>query len=115
MAAPNLPEGFSLDYGDPDLLVLYGPDGLPVAVFSAEGAANEEIEKEARAEVERRELAADHPQRVIQDALDEAPPISEETRERFRRRLARALLRDLNLVIQTITEAAFGRPGRGDE
>jgi len=45
---PHLPPGYSLDRTDPEVLVLVCPDGAVVARFSAQGAALEAIEREAR-------------------------------------------------------------------
>jgi hypothetical protein len=46
---PRLPPGYSLDRSDPDVLVLLCPHGTAVARFSAQGAAAEAIQREARA------------------------------------------------------------------
>jgi len=45
---PRLPPGYALDYSDPDVFVLLSPQGTVVARFSAQGAAAEAIEREAR-------------------------------------------------------------------
>ena len=45
---PRLPPGYVLDRSDPDVLVLRCPHGEAVARFSAQGAAAEAIEREAR-------------------------------------------------------------------
>ena len=44
----RLPPGYTLDHSDPDVLVLVCPHGMAVARFSAQGAAAEAIEQEAR-------------------------------------------------------------------
>ena len=44
----RLPSGYSLDHSDADVLVLRSPHGKAVARFSAQGAAAEAIEREAR-------------------------------------------------------------------
>jgi len=44
----RLPPGYSLERSDPDVLLLRGPHGTAVARFSAQGAAAEAIEREAR-------------------------------------------------------------------
>jgi hypothetical protein len=46
---PRLPPGYSLDRSDSDVWVLLCPQGATVARFSAQGAAPEAIEREARA------------------------------------------------------------------
>ena len=45
---PSLPPGYSLDRSDPEVLVLRCPQGAVVARFSAQGATDEAIEREAR-------------------------------------------------------------------
>jgi hypothetical protein len=44
----RLPSGYTLDRSDPDVLVLRCPHGEEIARFSAQGAAAEAIEQEAR-------------------------------------------------------------------
>jgi hypothetical protein len=44
----RLPSGYTLERSDPDVLVLRCPHGRVVARFSAQGAAAEAIEQEAR-------------------------------------------------------------------
>jgi hypothetical protein len=46
---PRLPPGYGFEHSDPDVLVLRCPHGAAVARFSAQGAAAEAIEREARA------------------------------------------------------------------
>jgi len=45
---PRLPPGYTLEHSDPDVLFLLCPQGTAVARFSAQGAAPEAIEREAR-------------------------------------------------------------------
>ena len=45
----RLPPGYVLERSDPDVWVLLCPQGATVARFSAQGAAPEAIEREARA------------------------------------------------------------------
>ncbi len=51
---PHLPPGYVLDRSDPDVLVLRDPHGDMVARFSAWGATEKAIEREAK--VHHREL-----------------------------------------------------------
>ena len=44
----RLPPGYVLERSDPDVWVLLCPQGATVARFSAQGAAAEAIEREAR-------------------------------------------------------------------
>ena len=46
---PHLPPGYRVDRSDPDVWVLLCPQGTVIARFSAQGAAPEAIEREARA------------------------------------------------------------------
>ena len=55
---PRLPPGYSLDYSDPDVLVLRSPQGAAVARFSTRGAAAETIEQEARKHYRERNRSA---------------------------------------------------------
>jgi len=55
---PRLPPGYSLDRTDPEVLVLLSPDGMVVARFSAQGAAIEAIEQEARTHYRERNRTA---------------------------------------------------------
>ena len=48
---PHLPPGYVLERSDPDVLVLRGPHGAAVARFSAQDAAAEAIEREARKDI----------------------------------------------------------------
>jgi hypothetical protein len=45
---PRLPPGYRVDRSDPEVLVLLCPQRAAVARFSAQGAAPEAIEREAR-------------------------------------------------------------------
>ena len=54
----RLPSGYSLDRSDPDVLVLRCSKGATVARFSAQGAAAEAIEKEARMHYRERNRSA---------------------------------------------------------
>jgi hypothetical protein len=55
---PHLPPGYSLDRSDPDVLVLLCPQGTVIARFSAQGAAAEAIEQEARMHYRERNRSA---------------------------------------------------------
>jgi hypothetical protein len=55
---PRLPPGYSLDRSDADVLVLHCPQGTVVARFSAQGAAAEAIEREARTHYRQRNRSA---------------------------------------------------------
>jgi hypothetical protein len=55
---PHLPPGYSMDRSDPDVLVLLCPHGEAVARFSAQGAAAEAIEQEARKHYRERNRSA---------------------------------------------------------
>jgi hypothetical protein len=55
---PPLPPGYSLEHTDPDVLVLVCPQGEAVARFSAQGAAAEAIEQEARMHYRERNRSA---------------------------------------------------------
>ncbi len=55
---PRLPPGYSLEHTDPDVLVLVCPHGTAVARFSAQGAAAEAIEREARMHYRERNRSA---------------------------------------------------------
>ncbi len=48
----NLPEGYTLDERDPDVVTLRRADGSKVAVFSAYGATRESIEAVAQMDEE---------------------------------------------------------------
>ena len=54
----RLPPGYTLDRSDPDVLVLLCPHGKAVARFSAQGAAAEAIEQEARMHYRERNRSA---------------------------------------------------------
>jgi len=54
----RLPSGYVLDRSDPEVLVLLCPHGTAVARFSAQGAAAEAIEKEARMHYRERNRSA---------------------------------------------------------
>ena len=111
MAAPKLPEGYSIDYGDADVLVLHGPDGAPCAVFSARGATEESIEREARRHAQREAAETlPHPQDVLGAALDMVPGLTPEKRQEFVEEMAQSLMRELRGVIEVLGEAALGPP-----
>ena len=54
----RLPPGYKVDRSDPDVLVLLCPQGAAVARFSAQGAAPEAIEREARTHYRERNRSA---------------------------------------------------------
>jgi hypothetical protein len=54
----RLPPGYTLDHSDPDVLVLRCPNGKAIARFSAQGAAAEAIEQEARMHYRERNRSA---------------------------------------------------------
>jgi hypothetical protein len=54
----RLPPGYSLDRSDPDVWVLLCPQEATVARFSAQGAALEAIEREAKAHHRERNRSA---------------------------------------------------------
>ena len=55
---PQLPPGYSLDYSDPDVLILRCPQGTVIARFSTKGATLEAIEYEARTHYRERNRSA---------------------------------------------------------
>jgi len=55
---PRLPSGYRVDRSDPDVLVLRCPHGMALARFSAQGAAAEAIEQEARTHYRERNRSA---------------------------------------------------------
>ena len=54
----HLPPGYSLDRSDPEVLILRCPQGTVIARFSAQGAAAEAIEREARTHYKERNRSA---------------------------------------------------------
>jgi hypothetical protein len=55
---PRLPPGYSLDRSDPDVLILRCPHRTVIAHFSAQGAAAEAVEREARTHYRERNRTA---------------------------------------------------------
>jgi hypothetical protein len=54
----RLPQGYTLDHSDPDVLILRCPQGTVIARFSAWGATAESIEREARTHYRERNQTA---------------------------------------------------------